>query len=145
MRCDNCAKMVSYDTDVEPEVQDDPSFEGDTVSFSVRRVLTCQDCGSEMKETTLDFNLDMTLSEDKPTSTPCEDGHEWELDGELSLEPTTEMQTKDRHGKPIKSARYMKTMYGVEASGEAVCQHCGQKATFSGNESCQASGFDELM
>jgi hypothetical protein len=68
---------------------------------------------------------------------------ELEDDGEPEAESRTE--TKDRNGKPIKSARYMKTFYGFRSEPCVKCRCCGESIplTMKGEE--QASAFNELV
>ena len=53
------------------------------------------------------------------------------------------METKDRHGKPIKSSRYMKSFYGFILESEIKCRKCGEvfDVTVEGEE--QASAFNK--
>jgi len=144
MRCPNCNKFVSYD---EPEVEIDESAisEGDeenkfTATASVRIVLKCADCGEELKEANEDVEIEFEHE--------CKekDFYFGELElNEITGEGFSRVETKDRHGKPIKSTRYMKTYYGAELTLEVFCGLCGE--SLSGNEKveCQASAFDELM
>jgi hypothetical protein len=77
-------------------------------------------------------------------ATKEEGEHEWEVDAD-DPQPTTDSVTKDRHGKPIKHLRYMKTLYGVLIEGKVRCAVCGAEAEFSASGSEQASGFNELV
>lgn len=158
MRCNSCEKFVSYDTEVDPEENEEPTIEGLTFTASYRRVLTCADCGDELKGATIDFSVDLDTfkmpvgddgEEQDATDEEIENCggvadavHEWEMD--VTATPTTETVTKDRHGKPIKSHRYMKTLYGVQVEGTAKCSKCGLVAVIDDTDSVQASGMDEL-
>jgi hypothetical protein len=165
MRCPDCNKFVAYDTEAEPEEQDSGT-DGTVVKATVRRVLTCEQCSTELKEAELE--LEGTVSEDVG---PCESDtecdyckvakeleeecpncgadwsggaeHDWELSAEY--EPTTETVTKDRHGNPIKNSRYWKTMYGVEATFRLTCNKCGAETEVTATAAEQASAFNELV
>lgn len=139
MRCPDCQKFVPYDTDVDPEGELD--FDGARLTGTYTRTLTCGECGTELKSADIEFDIAVDALKDEA----CKDGetHDWDVDAEAT--PSTEMQTTDRNGKPIKSSRYMKTLYGVEVSGKVSCSKCGAEAEFSASESVQASAFDELV
>lgn len=62
MRCPDCNKFVSYDESAEPEAMLEVETDGTdeaTVSGTVRVVLTCAECGTELKETS--FDVDETV------------------------------------------------------------------------------------
>jgi hypothetical protein len=143
MRCGDCIKFVSFDTDVDTEEEGSPEVSGDNFTASFRRVLTCAECGTELKESTIEIEHDFAgdIAEEKKCSN--EDGHSFEVES-CEASPTTETVTKDRHGKPIKSSRYMKTLYGVEAAVTLKCEHCDATVEFTASESMQASSFEEL-
>ena len=187
MRCENCQKFVSYDTEVEPEESNSPELNDGIFTASFRRVLSCADCGSEMKEAEIEIEVDATIDEpereeDKPSEQdvidyelckvcgrvyiehdgteqhrfeaagehdydlrePAEEHeHEWQCEVD-DVSPTERTQTHDRHGKPIKSSRYMRRYYGVSGTLSATCD-CGATASASFEEDVQASGFDEMM
>lgn len=137
MRCPDCNKFVSYDTEVEPE--EISALEVDSagrVTGEFRRVLTCQDCSTELKELT--FSVDETV--DVPEG--CE--HEFD-EVAIDAEASSRMETKDRHGKPIKSARYMKMMYGISFTGKIECSKCNCSVDVEFEVEEQASAFEELV
>jgi hypothetical protein len=69
MRCPDCNKFVAFD---EMEAQeDDVSITPGVVSVAVRGVLCCAECGSELKETTFDLDLDFEHDCDGADETPC--------------------------------------------------------------------------
>lgn len=138
MRCPDCERFVSFDTEVEPET--DLEMFDDTVQVSVRRVLACADCGTELKETQLE--LEMTLESIIDDCT-CQSREAWEATEDLS--PTVETQTHDRHGKPIKRARYQRTYYGVEGTITVRCDECGAEETAQVGDRAQASWFEEMV
>ena len=140
MRCPDCNKMVSYDTEMEPEEQDEPKLEGETFTAEYRRVLGCADCGTELKEATLEF--DDTIEVPLNDTCPTPEDHEWELD--VSPSPTEGRIDVDRRGKKITNPRYMKTTYGVSVSGKATCTKCKAEVTIEAEMSETASAMDEL-
>jgi hypothetical protein len=150
MRCPSCEKFVSYDTEVEPEEQTEPEVTDQTVTAEYRRVLTCADCGEELKEATIEIDgeisCDLPCKETKQGKKLGEEEpeHEWTVESS-SASATERSQTTDRHGRPITRARYMRHFYGVEVTVELKCQKCGTEhsQTFDNDE--QASGFDELV
>jgi hypothetical protein len=140
MRCPDCNRFVSFDTEVTPESTDVHIFSSSVIG-EFRRVLTCESCGTELKEATIGIDTQIQTDSDE-----CNDGeeHEWEFDdGEPEGEPTMVMVTTDAKGKPI-APRYAKTYYGVEISGTVKCSKCDATGTFNGSNSEQASAFDEV-
>jgi len=135
MRCNDCNKFVSFDSDVEPEISVDVS--GTIVSGDARIVNNCADCGTELKECSFDINEEI----------PGADAHE--CDGELSVEVegagrTDRMEDKTRTGKPIKHSRYMKHLYGAEATFKVVCDKCEFEAEIPWSDETPGSAMDEL-
>jgi hypothetical protein len=142
MRCPDCNKFVSYDDQTEPEVELEVDEDGN-VSGTAHIILTCADCGTELK--TADFDVEASL--EIPEGHKGE-GHELEieLDG---AELTVDRQTTDRHGKPIKNPRYMKTLYGYSAEFTVRCScqetDADDLATGSASENISASSMDEQV
>lgn len=142
-RCPSCEKFVALEAG-DPEVQSSEVDETGQVSVEVRFVLTCQDCGEEMKETT--FNFDKVPDElenhleahreagDKDVSLSLE---------EPSFEAEDRYEDKDRKGKKIKNYRYMKHMWGVRGEATVECS-CGKSFSLELFDEVQASGMDEL-
>lgn len=62
MRCPDCNKFVSYDESAEPEVNDLQISEGN-VTGQVRVLLTCAECGTELKEANFDIDVSVELPE----------------------------------------------------------------------------------
>jgi hypothetical protein len=143
MRCPSCGTFVPYD---EPEAEEQahelsqgPDDGTAEISADIRLVLRCGNCGSEeLKEETFTFEETVEIPEEHQG-----EGHELELEID-DPEGTSRTQTHDRHGKPIKRARYARTYYGVEATWTVGCS-CGEQiasGTFS--DDVQASGMSEL-
>lgn len=151
MRCPSCGKFVSFDVDVEPEETGDPEYDGTTLTVEVRRVLTCAECGDELKEASFELQCDVQIDH---TEECLDSGRMAEMEGgdpepdystSLSYSSTVRVQQKDRHGKPIRNPRYQRTYYGVEADGEVECERCHQTAPVMMADELQASGFEELV
>lgn len=148
MRCPDCSRMVSYDTEVEPEVTNDPSVEDGTVTVEVKRVLTCAECGTELKETEFSVDVDVSGAMGECDKAPLEeDGskgeHDWEV--EVDAQPTTGVINKDRKGRTITNPRYMTTTYGVDITATLTCAHCGEHVEFIASDETPASSMDELV
>lgn len=132
MRCPDCNKFVSFDADTDPEITDGPEVMDDnlTVRITVRRVLTCAECGAELKA---ELELDQMLLEiDSAPHTTCVAEHAWEIeDADTSVSATEER--KRGH-----------MLYGVEVDGSATCVRCGAHATFHGTDSISGGEMDDL-
>lgn len=141
-RCPSCEKFVGLEAGV-PEVNDYQVSDEGEVTVEVRLALVCQDCSEEMKETT--FNFSETPEDLEEHIIAHEEAGD---DFSLSLEePTFEAEDryedKDRHGKPIKSYRYMKHFWGVRGDITVECC-CGKSFSLELFDEVQASGMDEL-
>lgn len=127
---------MAYD---EPEVEIvSTDISQNLATVGARVVLKCAECDNELKdaeiqaENTIDHGCD------------GDEIFEWE-DAPSDAEGTNRLEIRDRHGKPIKSMRYMKTFYGFTCSGSVKCTKCKEviELDFEGEE--QASGFNELV
>lgn len=150
MRCPDCNKFVSYD---EPQCEvGGVEIDGETLRADVTVQLNCQDCGNTLKEAEIQAESEIKHEckpecERHPDWTPDpgfkkgDDQYEVEEDGDA--EGTDRVETKDRHGKAIKSSRYMKSFYGFILESEIKCLKCGEPfhVTLEGEE--QASSFNE--
>jgi hypothetical protein len=139
MRCPDCNKFVSYD---EPQCDvQSVEVEDDLVRATVTVSLNCQDCGTTLKDAEIEGEAGID-HECKPESPKQEDAG-FSVESEGDPEGESRQQTTDRHGKPIKSARYMKTFYGFSIETQIVCSKCSESfsVTVTGEE--QASGFNE--
>lgn len=70
---------------------------------------------------------------------------EFTMDNEPDASGFDRYEDKDRNGKPIKSARYMKHFYGANLSATCKCGRCGEEFSFETTLEEQASGFNELV
>ncbi len=121
IRCPNCEKFASLETAEEPEIQGE-EIQGDEddgyfITGEVRIVRVCQDCGEELKEANLEFEMECPPGF-------SEDGWEYELDSTV----TERADTVNSKGRPIKP-RYAKSYYGAEitatfTSPEVACVAC---------------------
>lgn len=144
MRCPDCNKFVSYD-EPQADVQS-VEIDGDSVRANVSVQLNCQECGSTLKDAEIEDerSIDHKCAELATSDSDFKEGDEqYEIENDGDAEGTSRIQSTDRHGKPIKSARYMKSFYGFTLETEVKCLKCGE--TFSvlleGDE--QASSFNE--
>jgi len=139
MRCPDCNKFVSYEDPPEVEESGDPEISFDkegTVTGSVRVVLKCADCGTELKDADLDYEETF-----QHKCTGKEVG-EWEAEFD-SAEGSSRLENKDRRGRPISSTRYMKTFYGADVMIKATCPRCGEEVMIETHVEEQASSFNE--
>ena len=143
-RCPDCSKFVSLEVQ-EPEVEAD--IDGDTVTGTVRLVLACAECGTEMKEANLNFEI---VTGHECNETPeasgvikvAEEGQMFEVE-DTQAEAMDRYQDTGRHGKPLKSF-YQKHFYGADVTVTVKCEGCGETFTLTDTVEEQASGFDEL-
>lgn len=145
MRCPDCNKFVSFD---EPQVEIQSVDVSDSeLTVSARVSLNCADCGTELKEATIDevVDLDHTCNDPAKPDTGYEDGDDQFTAEESGAEGTSRQETKDRNGKQIKSSRYMKTFYGFQADIDCHCCKCGADFSVSVEGEEQAGSFDELV
>jgi hypothetical protein len=138
-RCPDCNKFVSFeqaDPEVELEVELAKEEDGKpaevNVTGTVRLVLNCGECSTEMAEANPDFEIEVPLTHQEA------DEHEVELVEEFA-EPS------DRYdGKPGTPSRYRRHFYGADISGKVRCS-CGAEAEFNGTAEEQAGAFDSLV
>ncbi len=149
MRCPNCNKFVPYDDSVDPEEESSPECDETTFTASFRRVLTCEECGEELKETTIeieydfasDIGKDESEDESKKTGDPkagiAGHVHNW------SVEDCDASASTSSDPKPGRLGKHA-TLYGVECEVEIKCE-CGATATFHCDAYERASNFEELV
>src|SRR5688500_1352238 len=100
-RCNNCAKMVSYNTEEDPEANQEPEVHENKVTAEYRRVLTCADCSTELKEALLEFEMDIVNEDGSDVANDCpgegadldvagDEPHDWVINGEPTIGPTHE-------------------------------------------------------
>lgn len=143
MRCPECQKFVSFDTDLDPEVTVDIDA-GGMVSGECRIVNVCAECGTELKSA--DFEIDHDFSDVLDAHTKAHPDNTHEFSVEESSTRTERTQTEGRNGKPLTGpARYRKHYYGAEVALTVSCA-CGEEvadgdATWT--DEVQASGMEE--
>ena len=156
MRCPDCNKFVSYD-DPECEV-DSVEIDENTVRASVTVNLNCADCSGTLKSATIESETEFEHTckpvgerdaDWKPdpdfSADDMEAGDQFELEDDGEPEGDSRMETKDRNGKPIKSARYMKTFYGFTLSSSVKCRCCGEVFSVETKGEEMASAFEEQV
>lgn len=143
MRCPDCNKFVSFDTDTEPETSLEVDEEG-TVTGNIRIVNTCGECGTELKEA----NLEVELVVHEASIHNCgkgkviSKGKEVERPGFSILD---ESCSRNERSTPGKTPRYTKHFYGYDLAVTIQCEGC--KAEFKGDccDDVQASAMEELV
>lgn len=148
MRCPDCNKFVSFDTEQDPEI--DVDINDTEIVGSCRIVNTCAECSQELKEANLDVSVDVASEIESHTET-CEECKTARESGTLDLRVDhdggsrfDEMVTKDRHGKPITKSRYMKHKYGAQAVF-TVTFPCGEDAQAEWSGFTYGSWMEELV
>lgn len=136
MRCDSCSKFCGIEQS-EPQAILEVDSDG-MVNGNVTLELISECCSDILSAADLEVDIQTDL-EHKET---CADNDRVILEDE-SAEATDRYQNTDRHGKPIKSFRYMRHFYGAELSGTVKCAGCGATAEMAGTVEEQASAFEQ--
>jgi hypothetical protein len=137
MRCQDCGKFVSYEDPPTVEVGD-WTVEGiESVLGSVRVALLCAECGSELKDTELDFVIDFDHDCDQMDDATTE----IEVN-DITGEGTSRFENTYR-GKVV-PGRYWRTFYGAELTASCHCPACDENFTVTTTVDEQASSFNEL-
>ena len=137
MRCPDCNKFVSYDDSTDPEVELEVDEEG-SVTGTVRIVLTCADCSTELKDAEFEVDVDAQDFAEEHKG----DGHELSVeDNGISLVSRQE-SVNPKTKKPI-PFRYRRSYYGAAGSIDVSCS-CGGNQSFEWEEEVQASGMNEI-
>ena len=134
MRCPDCNKFVSFDDSNEPEVNDVNVDDNGYVTAEVRFVLTCAECGAELKEGnySLDGNVDLTNHHTEPKEGEDPMGEHILEAEEDSCEQET-ISTKS------------KTQYAVRLSVKVTCTACDFEETVELSGEMTAAEMDELV
>jgi len=117
VRCSSCEKFVPFEQG-DPEIDSEQESSG-TVTGNVRIVLNCGECGQELKEANLEFEM--------PINHECEkvkEGEEPEYE-----EPELEASSTEDFRPPGRPARYQKHYYGAEITGTIKCKTCEEEIT----------------
>lgn len=109
-------KFVSYGESYDPEIVTENIADAE-LTGEVRVVLDCGECGTELKEASLEYQADIEHDCPKVKDYTEEEGPQFEIESSEAV-LTSRQETKDRHGKPIKNSRYWKTFYGAEITTE---------------------------
>ena len=145
MRCQSCQRFVPF---ADPEAELESSeISDDTVTGSIRVMLACGDCGTELKENTFDLEGEIEHECDPAKVDKDFDpdaSEQFELESTPDVEATDRMEDKDWKGKTISNIRYMKRMIGAEMRATVRCNRCGEIFTVEASDEEQASGFNEL-
>ena len=119
--CPNCAKMVALEFQDPEEESLELDVESRKVTGQVRIVRQCADCGTDMKEATLDLEVEIPKC--------CGKGLEDEV--ELVLNRLEEG-----------GSRYQKSYFGAEGEIKAKCK-CGQPLAVQWSDKVAASEMEE--
>jgi len=149
MRCPDCNKFVP-NGEPEAELQSGEDFEATLEDEKlvikcepeVRVMIPCGECGTELKETTLNFTMEHEHECDKLPKEEPEGGIE--VQGSIEVEATDDYRTKDRHGKAITKSRYQAHLYGAEVTATVTCPFCQETIEFTDHDEVESSSMDEL-
>lgn len=132
-RCGDCNKFVSYDQQ-DPEVEDLEVSDSGEVTAAVRIVNACDQCGTELRESTLEMSVD--LSERLAGHLGSDEGAH-----ELAAEETSSERTERQEGR----GRGARTFYGAKVEFKVTCS-CGELEEVTGDleDDVQASSMDEV-
>lgn len=112
MRCPDCSKFVSLEFE-EPEVENDLECDDDgNVTGTLHIVRTCAECGTELKEATIDLEAD--ISGELPEKPEVKEG-ETAPDYEITIE-TGDVSSIEEGG-----GRYQKSYFGGEVTFTVTC------------------------
>jgi hypothetical protein len=136
MRCPDCNKFVSLEMS-EPEINEDlDSNDEGEITGSVRIVRTCAECGTELKEATLELKGD--ISEELPEKPTVAEG---------ATAPTYEVTIEVDGTEALEEGggRYKKSFFGAEISFTATCSWDPEwKYDGTVSEKIAASHMEEL-
>lgn len=125
MRCPDCNKFVPYG---EPEIEiQGEDIQGSTFTADVRIMLPCEECSTELKETTISVEAQIVheckkRGRKKPAYTL----------GNVESESGDEMQGS-------------KHFYFADLTVNLTCDHCGEEIELEAQALEQSSAFDELV
>lgn len=147
MRCNDCNKFVSFDSESDAEINVTVDDEG-VITGDVTFTNNCAECGTELKQGTLDIECDLSQQivdhrdEKKEAGEPVVDHDTLDVEDDGG-QRFDEMQDTDRRGKKIKNVRYMKHLYGVEIEFTVTCK-CGETFTQTWRDSLPGSAMEEM-
>jgi transcription initiation factor TFIIIB Brf1 subunit/transcription initiation factor TFIIB len=141
-KCPNCPQFTGKNVENDPEDNLEVSDDG-VVTGTVRIYNACEECGTELEETTFDVEIDLSdlvAEHRKECKNLKEKGDGLSLSANVSR---TDEAGRDRYGKPIANPRYRKRMYGIEVEAHLTCDACGEQfADGDFEDSVQASGME---
>lgn len=135
-RCPECNKFTSYD-DPQVEVTDE-NFDPVTnvASGSVHVTLPCSECGTDLKEAELDWEIDFSGKHE------CKGKETEEASIEVEAEGSYRVNYTGRKGKPCKAPQ--NHYYGAEVTVVLTCGKCGDTVEEKYTAEDEASGFEDL-
>ena len=141
MRCPECNKFVAFE-EQEPEVEEVEIIDGKVVT-AVRIVNACEQCSTELKETTIEMEKDISemLSAHR-VECKHKDQHGEEDVADFNVDETSSERDTRSEGK----GRYAKMFYGARVGFKIMCSHCSEQVgegELEGFE--QASFMDECV
>ena len=129
MRCPDCNKFVSFDSDEDPEINDLEVDSDGLITGSVMIKNNCAECGTELTEAQFDIGEQAKL-----------EGHEVKEGCSFEVEENSAERDIKTDGK----GRYTRTYYGVRAEFKVSCE-CGFETSVEWEDFCQASSMDQLV
>lgn len=173
MRCPDCSKFVSFDTDTEPEVDATEVDDEGHVTFDARIVNNCAECGTELTEYTFNVEVDLTdavgahqtealdeaaqvADQAKVDGKPAPEAEkhndlkvevECDRNDRRETETVTVAKRGPKKGQTVKKPipfRYQKQFYGVSGTVTVTCA-CGEEFAADFSDDVQASGMDEMV
>ena len=150
MRCQSCNKFVP-NGDPEVNIENGEDFETELVDGKliitcqpkVRVMIPCGECGQDLKDTTLNLDMETEHVCDKLPKEEPEGGIN--IEGSLEAEPIDDFKTTDRHGKPIKNPRYQAHLYGASVTATVTCPYCQEEIEFTESDEVESSSMDECQ
>lgn len=138
-RCPDCNKFVSYDLPHTVEEKQGPEVDGENVTASVRLVLNCGECYTELKEANLDLEAEVKHECSVLDPEDEETGPDYELVDDDNL--SNEWEATDRtEGK----GRGQRTFYGASLTTKVKCVHCEEEVEVELADDVQASNFEDV-
>ena len=150
-RCPDCNKFVGLEA-AEPEAEE-PEVNDTNVDASIRVVLNCAECGSEMKEWNAELSGDISEEARDHAETHDEAGEEYEISAEWDGDPEVSDDMRPRHQpKPNKKTgkvkpvpyRYQIHYWKVSGTIKFTCDCGADLGNVELEDEIEASGFDEL-
>jgi hypothetical protein len=140
--CSTERKQQGFEEEIEFQTNIDDvevTEDGFHLSGTVEMTRNCAGCGQGISTATLE--IDESVDHHCPKGTKGIDDREGELSDFEDPEMVDEYETKDRRGKPIKSARFQKHLIGASLSGSIKCSACGEEIDVSWEDKIPASEF----